>query len=63
MKSRELLKKIKSKIQRDYGRRCKGFDYNCTVCQVWMAYSILFDHFTLDTWKAVQPKKWYQFWK
>jgi len=42
---KELLKELKKKLLKGYGKPCKEFRYGCPVCDVWMAYQILEDAF------------------
>jgi hypothetical protein len=43
MKTKELLKQLKKVITKGFGWPCKDFQWACTVCSVWLAYTILED--------------------
>ncbi len=45
------LKKLKKEIRKGYGPKCKDFELNCMVCQVWMALQILENAFDEDMLK------------
>jgi hypothetical protein len=52
-----LLNILEQKLLLDFGEPCwhksyskknRGFNFNCSVCQVWMAYEILEDYLTME---------------
>lgn len=41
-KNRLLKWLLKRYIRREYGERCKSFDFGCGLCQAWLSYYYLF---------------------
>ncbi len=48
---KQLLKQLKKEIRKGYGSKCKDFELNCFVCQVWLALQILENAFDEDMLK------------
>jgi len=45
MKKDKWVKDLKNRLKTEVGKKCKDFNFNCPICQVWMAYDILEDYF------------------
>ena len=43
MTTSQLLKELKKIIIKGFGKPCKSYNWACSVCNVWSAYSILED--------------------
>ena len=43
MTNKELLKELKKRIRKGYGRKCTDFNYSCFNCQIYVALEILED--------------------
>lgn len=41
------IKKLKAKITKDWGKKCRTFSPLCAVCQIWHAYAIFEDLYEL----------------
>ena len=44
MKIDEALNQLEWTIKEEFGEPCEDFNFNCAVCQVWMALDILKEH-------------------
>jgi len=38
-----LLKELEKRIEKDYGRPCKTFEWCCSACGAWFALNVLKD--------------------
>jgi hypothetical protein len=45
MTDKELLKELRKRIQKGFGKKCKEFQWGCCVCDVYLALEILEDSF------------------
>ena len=41
MTDKELLKQLRKRITKEFGRKCKDYHPMCFVCMVWHAYDVL----------------------
>ena len=45
---KEILKFLTQYIRKHYGKRCKDFEINCSVCQQYLALDILIENLELE---------------
>lgn len=43
----ELVELLEKEIKKDFGKKCKDFQYSCIVCSVYLALNILKDSYEL----------------
>lgn len=49
------LEQLRPRIGRDFGPKCKDFEYACAACMAWMALEILESLYYEETKKTPRP--------